>query len=631
MTEDRLPSRSAFILHADVAGSTALVQRDEQLTHNRIQEAFRHLSHSVEKYAGKVLEIRGDALLAEFERASDAVAAALAFQVEHSHRLSQIKDDLKPVIRVGVAMGEVVIADDTVTGAGVVLAQRVEQLAVPGGLCITEALHEALPRRLPFELENMGEQVLKGFDDPVRVYRVELRPGASLPPPQQKSPRRVTTKPWGLMVVIAGVVSLIAWGIIYLPIYSVPEEQSASLEPVALAPPDKPSIAVLPFTNLSGDEAQEYFVDGMTEDLITDLSKVSGLLVIARNSTFAYKGRAVNVRDVGRELGTRYVLEGSVQKIGNRVRINAQLIETEGGFHVWADRFDRDMTDVFALQDEVTRSIVSILAVKLTGNEQQRRNQRRVTSPEAYDTLLRGLEFLRRFTPETNRSAREYFERAVELDPNYARALANISFTYANEVILESGSGREEALQQALKYGKQALALDPTVPQVHFALSQTYVWLREYDLALAAALNTVEIDPNYADGYAQIAFVHLAAGKPEQALEALQTARRLNPLYSFFYLTNEGRAYFALREYDNAARLFEESLERNPDFTFARMFLMATYAHMGRLDDANWEVQEALSISPSFTIASETARMPYKNPADLAHYIDGLRKAGLPE
>ena len=269
--------------------------------------------------------------------------------------------------------------------------------------------------------------------------------------------------------------------------------------------------------------------------------------------------------------------------------------------------------------------------MKLTGDEQQRRNQRRVTSPEAYDTLLRGLEFLRRFTPETNLSAREYFERAVGLDPNYARALANISFTYANEVILESGSGREEALRQALKYGKQALALDPTVPQVHFALSQTYVWLREYDLALAAALNTVEIDPNYADGYAQIAFVHLAAGKPEQALEALQTARRLNPFYSFFYLTNEGRAYFALREYDNAARLFEESLERNPDFTFARMFLGATYAHMGRLDDANWEVQEALAISPSFTIANETARMPYKNPADLAHYIDGLHKAGLPE
>ncbi|MCZ6579881.1 MAG: tetratricopeptide repeat protein [Gammaproteobacteria bacterium] len=612
MTEELLPSMSAFILHADVAGSTALVQRDEQLAHNRILEAFHHLSHSVEKYKGKVLELRGDALLAEFDRASDAVAAALAFQVEHSYRLSQIKDDIKPAIRVGVAMGEVVIADDTVTGAGVVLAQRVEQLALPGGLCITEALHEALPRRLPFELENMGEQVLKGFDDAVRVYRVELRPGESLPPPQQKSRRRVTTKPWGLMVAIAGVLALIGWGIIYLPEYSVPWEKSAAPEPVVITPSDRPSIAVLPFINLSGDEAQEYFVDGMTEDLITDLSKVSGLLVIARNSTFTYKGRAVNVREVGRELGTRYVLEGSVRKIGNRVRINAQLIETESGFHVWADRFDRDMTDVFALQDEVTRSIVSILAVRLTGDEQQRRNQRRITSPEAYDTLLRGLEFLRRFTLETNLIAREYFERAVELDPNYARALANISFTYANEVNLESSPGREVALQQALQYARQALALDPTVPQVHFSLSVAYVWLKEHDLALAAALKAVEVDPNYADGYVQVAFVHLAEGKPEQALEALQTARQLNPLYSFFYLTNEGRAYFALREYDKAAKLFEESLERNPDFTFARMFLMATYAHMGRLDDANWEVQEALTISPNFTIANETARMAYK-------------------
>jgi adenylate cyclase len=477
----------------------------------------------------------------------------------------------------------------------------------------------------------MGEQVLKGVDDAVRVYRVKLRPGESLPPPQQKSQRRVTTRPWGLMVAIAGVLMLMGWGIIYLPEYSVREEKSALPEPVAVTPSDRPSIAVLPFTNLSGDEAQEYFVDGMTEDLITDLSKVSGLLVIARNSTFTYKGRAVNVRDVGRELGTRYVLEGSVQKIGNRVRINAQLIETEGGFHVWADRFDRDMTDVFALQDEVTRSIVSILAVKLTGDEQQRRNQRQVTSPEAYDTLLRGLDFLRRFTPETNLTAREYFERAVELDPNYARALANISFTYSNEVNLGSGAGSEVALQQALKYGKQALSLDPTVPQVHFSLSVAYVWLKEYDLALATALNAVKVDPNFADGYLQIAFALLALGKPEQALEAIQTGKRLNPLISFFYLTIEGHAYFALREYDKAAELFEESLERNPDFTFARMFLVATYAHMGRLDDANWEVQEALTISPSFTIANETARMPYKNPADLKHYIDGLRKAGLPE
>ena len=332
MAMSPLSGRLAVILHADVAGSTQLVQQDELIAHERIQDAFRRFSNSIEKYMGRVLELRGDALLAEFDRASDAVTAALAFQVDHTYHISHLKDDLKPTIRVGVAMGEVVIADDTVTGAGVVLAQRVEQLAEPGGLCITAGLHEALPKRMPFELENLGEQVLKGFDDPVRVYRVELSPGESLPSPQQKSHRQVSLKSRGLMAVIAVVVLGVAGGIDSWSNISVPQEEPASLGRMAFPLPDKPSIAVLPFINMSDDPKQEYFVDGMTEDLITDISKISGLFVIARNSVFTYKGKAVKVRQVAEELGVRYVMEGSVRRVGNQVRINAQLIDaTTGG------------------------------------------------------------------------------------------------------------------------------------------------------------------------------------------------------------------------------------------------------------------------------------------------------------
>ena len=355
MEKEHLSGKLAVILHADIAGSTALVQQDEHLAHERIQESFLRFSDVIEKYRGRVLEVRGDALLGEFDRASDAVTATLAFQADQAYYLSRLKDDLKPVIRVGIAMGEIVIGDNTVTGAGVVLAQRVEQLADPGGVCITEALHEALPRRMPFDLENLGEQVLKGFDDPVRVYRVELSAGQSVPAPQQHNQREASPKRPKLMVATIVMALVVAAGTYYWFKTQLPQEEPVLVERMAYPLPDKPSIAVLPFTNLSNDAQQEYFADGMTEDLITDISKVSGLFVIARNSVFTYKGQAVKVRQVAEELGVRYVMEGSVRRVGNQVRINAQLIDATTGGHIWADRYDGSLEDVFSMQDKITK------------------------------------------------------------------------------------------------------------------------------------------------------------------------------------------------------------------------------------------------------------------------------------
>ncbi len=300
MAMDHLSNKLAIILHADVAGSTQMVQRDEHLSHERIQDAFNRFSDIINKYSGNVLEHRGDALLAEFDRPSDAVAATLAFQANHTDFLSFLNDDLKPEIRVGIAMGEVVIADNTVTGAGVVLAQRVEQLADSGGICITSAVQESISKRQPFEIENIGEQTLKGFNDPMRVYKVRLKSGESVPQPQSKyEPRRsqILWKQAAFMVV--AILTILGW-IVY------PGNTN-----------DKPSIAILPFTNLSDDPEQEFFADGMTDDLITDISKIPDLLVIARNSVFAYKGKTVNVRQVAEELAVRYVMEGSVRRVGN--------------------------------------------------------------------------------------------------------------------------------------------------------------------------------------------------------------------------------------------------------------------------------------------------------------------------
>jgi len=431
MAKDRLSSKLRVILHADVAGSTALVQQDEQLAHERIQGAFRHFSGSIERYMGKVLELRGDALLAEFERASDAVTAALAFQVDHTYHLSQLKDDLKPAIRVGVSMGEVVIADDTVTGAGVVLAQRVEQLAEPGGLCITGAIHEALPRRMPFDLENLGEHELKGFDDPVHVYRVELSVGETIPPPEESSQKVAPQKTWRLLVAVVAIALVVAGGAAYWIKTQEPKVEAASIDRMAFPLPDKPSIAVLPFVNMSDDAEQEYFADGITDDLITDLSKLSGLFVIARNSTFTYKGKSVKIRQVAEELGVRYVLEGSVRRAGGQVRINAQLIDATTGGHLWAERYDGSIADVFRVQDKITKNIVDALALELTPREVERVGNPGTDNVQAYDAYLLGLSFYYRRTPESFAKARIYFEQAIELDSNYTEAYVALAKIYA--------------------------------------------------------------------------------------------------------------------------------------------------------------------------------------------------------
>ena len=314
MAKERLAGTLAVILHADIAGSTALVQEDKELAHERIQDTFRRFRLTIEKYQGHVLELRGDALLAEFKRASDAVSAALSFQIDHVYYNDQLEDDLRPGVRVGIAMGEVIIADNTVTGAGVVQAQRVEQLANTGGVCITTAIHEALSRRMPINLEDLGEQVLKGFDHPIGVYRVESIPGESLPPPAGTPQDSLLPKSKRLVVAFVTITLIVAGGVAYWFQSRVPHMETASIERMASPLPDKPSIAVLPFNNLSDDSQQEYFVDGLTEDLITDLSQVSGLFVIARNSVFTYKGRAVKVQDVAEDLGVNHALAGSVRR-----------------------------------------------------------------------------------------------------------------------------------------------------------------------------------------------------------------------------------------------------------------------------------------------------------------------------
>jgi adenylate cyclase len=592
MAKDRLSGTLAVILHADVAGSTALVQQDEQLAHERIQETFRLFSDVIGKYLGRVHELRGDALLAEFERPSDAVAAALAFQADHAYHNSRIKDDLRPTIRVGIAMGEVIVADSTVTGAGVVLAQRVEQLAVPGGLCITEALHEALPKRMPFDLENLGEQALKGFDDPVRVYRVQLRPGESIPPPQESSQLDVPPKTRRLIVAVIAIVLVAAGGTAYWLKSRMPQVEATSVERMAFPLPDKPSIAVLPFTNMSEDPEQDYFVDGMTEDLITDLSKLSGLFVIARNSVFTYRNKPVKVRQVAEELGVRYVLEGSVRRSGERVRVNAQLIDATTGGHVWADRYDGRVKDIFSAQDAFVREIVKALAVNLSEDELTEITLGRTSNIEAREIFQEGWESYQRYSADDNAAAIRQFEKALGLDPTYDRAYAGLGLAYLRACKLRWNRPVAMSLNEANSMALRNLTfLDKLEGRpsslAKVAASRIYLYNNRYEEAITEATRAIAQDPNDPEAYIAMAWAMITTGRPEPGLELVERAMRLNPSYPNYYALARGMAYFAMDDLEKAAKVFSEVLERDPGAIELAPPLAATYAHLGQKEDAH--------------------------------------------
>ena len=587
MAKEDLTGKLAVILHADVAGSTALVQQDEQVAHERIQDTFRRFSDTINNYQGHVLELRGDALLAEFERPSDAVSATLAFQSNQSKFLSSLNDDLKPEVRVGIAMGEVVVADNTITGAGVVMAQRVEQLATPGSLCITAAIHEALPLRMPFNQEDLGDQLLKGFDELVRVYRVNLKPGESIPSPIQNHNARYSYKNRIVGIASIAIVLTFVVSTYFLLQQSNKQDGPAIDKKIQPQQSDKLSIVVLPFTNMSGDSEQEYFVDGMTEDLITDLSKISALTVISRMSSFTYKGQSPDIRIVSDELGVSHVVEGSVRKAGNRVRISAQLVSATGA-HIWGDRYDREITDIFTLQDEVRSKIINALAVELTPAEENRLARPLTKSVEAYELYLKALQQISFFSREANLKSQEMFRQAIELDPDFAAAYSYLAQAYSLAVENEWTDKRDKLIELAVATARRGIEIDAELPFAHWSLARIYSrsYLGNLEESLEEFEKSIALDPNYADGYVMLASTQIYLGQAEKALGNIEQGMRINPHFPFWYIHTLGQAQFALTRYDAAEENFKKAIARNPAVGWPRRWLVATYGHLGKLDDA---------------------------------------------
>ncbi len=595
MEKDQLTRKLAVILHADVVGSTALVQQDEALAHQRIQDAFQSLSESIDRYGGTAREIRGDALLAEFDRASDAVSSALAFQVDNIERNSALSDEIRPSLRIGISLGEVIVADHTIAGAGVALAQRLEQLAEGGKVVVQGSVSETVPTRLPFVFDSIGEHALKGFDQPVRAFAVSLKPEAPLPEPDTVASAEI-------------------------------------LESKAPIIPNEPSIAVLPFTNMSDDREQEYFSDGITEDIITALSKISGLLVIARNSTFIYKGQAVDIKQVGREQGVRYVLEGSVRKAGNRVRITAQLIDAETNQHIWAERYDRELGDIFALQDELTHKIVSELDVHLLDGEQARFWSSGTDNVEAWECMRLGRELLDSYRAEVVPEVMRLLKKALDLDPGYASAwscMAGANFHIVEDARY-SGEAREEAFRLTRECAEKAIECDPACASAYATLGLYYLNLKDFDQALANVGKAAEMAPNYASTIAISALVLNKAGHSKLAMDRIRRAMRLCPVYPMWFLLVLGQVYRVLRRHDEAIEAFREMIARDPDHLEGHIGLTDALVEAGRTDEAKRSAADVLRLNPAFSIDEYASNLAFRDPEEITRFADALRTAGLP-
>jgi adenylate cyclase len=582
-SSDRLPRKLAAILYADVAGYSRLTGADEDATHRTLSEYLDVISTIVGRHRGRVMHYAGDAVLAMFDAVVDAVDCAGAIQEDLRARGEKLPEDRRLQFRIGLNLGDVIEDRGDIYGDGVNIAARLESLADPGGICISGTVHDAIGNHLAVHYEFMGEQQVKNIEKPVRAFR--QLPGAAK------------------------------------------QLRATSSEPAELDLPDKPSIAVLPFINMSGDPEQEYFCDGVVEDIITDLSKIAGLLVIARNSTFAYKGKRFDVRDVCRELGVRYVLEGGVRKAANRIRITAQLIDGASGGHLWAERYDRDLHDIFAVQDEVTREIVTALAVELTVEE--REPGRYTENLEAYEHFLRGREQAFLDTAQANAQARTMLEKAIELDPRFSLAFSHLS---RNHVIAYSnrwGETPDKSLDLAMQLGQRAVELDSTNPHAYFAVSAAALWMKQHDVSIAAAEKCLAIAPNFADGHGILALILVYSGKPREAIASLNKAMRLDPHYRDIYLHFLALSHVQLGEYEQAVAVLKRRLVRKPESDISRMLLAAVYGHLGNFEESRIEWAEVLRINPDYSLEHRRKTLPYKNPADFEHVLDGLRKAGL--
>ena len=601
MAQEGFKRKLTAILSADVEGYSRLMGEDEEATVRTLTAYREVLSTLIQQHNGKVIDSPGDNLLAEFVSVVDAVQCAVSVQKEIKARNDQLPENRRMQFRIGINLGDVIQEEERIYGDGVNIAARLEGLANTGGICISKTAFDQIESKLPYGYEFLGDQTVKNIAKPVSAYRVLMEPRVTVAGEPEKE-KRSPVKRMSILIGIAAVVVLAAAVGIWQLYSRRPAIEPASVEKMAFPLPEKPSIAVLPFVNLSDDPKQEYFVDGMTEDLITDLSKLSGLFVIARNSVFTYKGKPVKVKQVAQELGVKYVLEGSVRRVGDQVRINTQLVNATTGGHLWAERYDGSLEDVFALQDQVTEQIVAALAVNLTDEEEAQQTRHDTDNPDAHDAYLQGWAHYRLSTPKDLARAIPFFEEAIRLDPDYAQAHAALAALYWDVFMndwafdLDMPSLRAEAfandhLEQALK--------TPT-PLAHAVQSRMFAAFGFHTEAVEEAEKAVALDPNDATAIAGLAHALVHADRPGEGLTFIQDAMRLDPHYPPSYLIILGAAQFGVENYEAAVATFERAVKRNPENEKPLIYLASSYGHLSRMREAEDTIETANDLRNSF-------------------------------
>jgi adenylate cyclase len=630
LSGEKYKRKLAAILSAGAVEYGRLMGEDEAATLQTLKGHREAMSSLIEKHQGHVVDIRWGSLLAEFASVVDALECAVEIQKELKGRNEELPKERRMPFRIGIHLGDVIEEEGKIYGDGVNVAALLESLADAGGICVSRSAHDQVKNKLGVGYQSLGGHSVEDITEPVQVYRVVLEPDAA-----GKMIGKIWSrmKRWQKVALTIGIALLqMAGGLVIKKYFDRPPSPpvaTASVQKVALPLPDKPSIAVLPFENMTGDPKQEYFTDGFTEQIITSLSKIPALFVISRNSTFAYKGKPVKVQQVSEELGVRYVLEGSVQKSSGRIRINVQLIDAISGQHVWAESYDRDLKDIFSLQDEVILKITSAMSVNLTVGEQARAWAEGTKSLEAYLKLMQGREYLRKGNRESLALARRMAEETIALDPKYADAYALLGATYTNEIYLRTSRSPKDSIAKAIEWTQKALAMNDSLAEARSMLGVLYSWSGRYDEGIAEAERGVELDPNSGRANLNLAMVLKWAGKSKEAIPVIRKALRLEPIPPDIYVQQLALVYFQTGDCKEAIAACDKGLKREPDNLISHVIMAAVYGSCGREKEARQEATEVLRIDPKFTVESYMRNIPYKNASDRDRTAQGLRKAGL--
>ena len=572
------------IFSADVKGYSVLMADDELCTIQTLKEYRKIMSTCIEQRGGRIVDAVGDNLLAEFDSAVDAVQCAVEVQKGLRDKNQELPEDKKMEFRIGINIADVIEDGDRIFGDGINVAARIESLADAGGICVSRSTYDQIKNKLELSFDYYGEHKVKNIKEPVRVYKILLTPAIS--------------------------------------------DESITGETLELS--DKPSVAVLPFKNLSGDPGQEFFSDGFTEDIITTLAKIHSMLVVARESSFTFKGKSLKIQEIGRDLGVRYVLEGSIQKFGDQIRITAQLIDATNGHHLWAEKYDRELKDIFAMRDEITMKIAAALQVKLTEGESANWGPE-TESFEAYIKVLQSLEHFNAFTPDDNILSRQKAKEALDLDPNYSSATEMFAWTLLMDGVFGTSKTPEKSIEQAFELAQKVLVRGDSDAGAHFLIGYAYSLKGQFDKAISELEIARDLFPNNADINAGLGMILNDAGKPEEAINVFKNAIRLNPIPPGWYLGRLGDAYRLTGQYEKAVHEYKKAIQLQPDDMFSHLNLAIYYVRLGQKADAHAEAAEVLRINPKFSAESYAKHIPLKDEASKKLLIEGMRKAGLPD